>query len=199
MTATTLPSWQDVLDFWFLPAGTPGRGQPRPEWFRKDPAFDESIRTRFGALVEEALAGGLRDWDAAGGDVRAALARIIVLDQFPRNAFRGTPRAFAGDALAQQAAAAMVRDGRDRLLERTERQFVYLPFEHAEDRALQDQSVALFQALEKELGATDLADYAVRHRDIIARFGRFPHRNAILGRASSPEEIEFLAQPGSGF
>jgi len=196
MTESKQALWQEVLDFWFLPAADSQHGQTRPEWFRKDPAFDASILALFGTVIDEALCGGLRDWDH---DTKGALARIVVLDQFTRNAYRDTPRAFAGDALAQQAAIALIGQGRDRQLGRTERQFAYLPFEHAEDPALQERSVALFRALEQETGATDLADYAVRHRDIVRRFGRFPHRNRILGRASTPEESEFLKQPGSGF
>jgi uncharacterized protein (DUF924 family) len=188
--------WQPVLDFWFLTPEHADHGTSRPEWFRKDAAFDEEIRTQFGATLETALAGGFRGWDA---DLHGALARIIVLDQFTRNAFRDTPRAFAGDALAQEAALAMIESGRDRLLHPLERWFVYMPFEHAEDLELQERSVGLFSALAKDEGMGDILQYATRHRDIIARFGRFPHRNRILGRASTPDEIEFLKQPGSGF
>lgn len=176
-----------VLDFWFGDADA-----ERPEWFRKDDAFDATIRQRFGVQVEAALAGGLREW-MAGRD--SALARVLMLDQFTRNIYRGTPRAFAGDALALQAARAMVASGLDMQLSPLRRVFVYLPFEHAEDRAAQAESLRLFEAL--SLGG--YADYARRHAVIVERFGRFPHRNAILGRTSTPEEIEFLKQPGSGF
>jgi len=188
--------WQPVLDFWFLTPEHADHGTSRPEWFRKDTAFDEAIRTQFGATLETALAGGFREWDT---DLHGALARIIVLDQFTRNAFRDTRRAFAGDALAQEAALAMLESGRDRLLHPLERWFVYLPLEHAEDLALQESSVGLFSALAKDEGMGDILQYATRHRDIIARFGRFPHRNRILGRVSTPDEVEFLKQPGSGF
>ena len=189
--------WQTVLDFWFLPAGAPGHNAPRREWFRKDAAFDAEIRSRFGPLIDAALDGGLRDWDA---HPQGALARILLLDQFTRNAFRDTPQAFAGDALALAAARALVGAGSDRALAPIERWFAYLPFEHAEDPAMQAQSVALFQQQHEETGAfAETLDYACRHRDVIARFGRFPHRNAILGRASTPEEAEFLKQPGSRF
>jgi len=188
--------WQPIRDFWFLPEGDPGHLQSRPEWFRKDPAFDQAIRERFAGRIDEALAGGLRDWDA---DVRGALSRILLLDQFTRNVHRDTPAAFAGDPLALAAARALVDAGRDRALVPVERWFVYLPFEHAEDLALQQRSIELFDALAKEPGMDGITEYAVRHRDIVARFGRFPHRNAILGRASTPEEIEFLKLPGSGF
>jgi uncharacterized protein (DUF924 family) len=191
-----MSAWQPILDFWFLPEGDPGHGKSRPEWFRKDLAFDALIQQRFGEAISRALAGEFVEWD---GDPRGALVRIILLDQFARNAFRDTPRAFAGDARALAAARAMVDSGRDRMLAPVERWFVYLPFEHAEDMAIQERAVALFNALAAEPGLDDIADYAVRHRDIIARFGRFPHRNRILGRDSTPEEIEFLKLPGSGF
>jgi len=195
MNEPTVP-WQRVLDFWFLSAANADHGKSRPEWFRKDDAFDATIRVQFGTLIDEALGGGLTDWDA---DLHGALARIIVLDQFTRNAFRDTPRAFAGDPLARQAALAMIESGRDRLLAPLERWFAYLPLEHAEDLELQERSLGLFTALAKDQGFGDIVEYAQRHRDIIARFGRFPHRNRILGRDSTPEEIEFLKQPGSGF
>jgi uncharacterized protein (DUF924 family) len=194
---------QDVLDFWFLPEGAPGHGQARQEWFRKDERFDEQIRERFGALTKRALAGGLRDWDEAGP--QGLLARIIVLDQFTRNAYRGTPASFEGDVLALAAARALVKSGADRALTPHGRWFAYLPFEHAEDARTQAQSVELFTALAREYTGADRAafdgalDYAHRHRGVIARFGRFPHRNRILGRASTPEELAFLRQPGSGF
>ena len=191
-----MSAYQQILDFWFLPETDPGHGQSRPEWFRKDAAFDAVIGERFGGMIERALAGGFLEWD---GDPHGALARILVLDQFTRNVFRDTPRAFAGNALAQAAARSVVDGGRDRLLAPAQRRFIYMPFEHAEDLALQERSVALFNALATEPGMTDVAQYAVRHHDIIARFGRFPHRNRILGRDSTPEEIEFLKQAGSGF
>ncbi len=182
-----------ILDFWFLPAGA-----YRPEWFRKDEAFDAAIRQRFAADVEAALKGTL---SAATSD-EGQLARIILLDQFTRNMFRGTPRAFAGDAQALAIAESLVAAGRDKNLDPWQRWFAYLPFEHAESLLEQERSVALFAALAREaqLPAFDSAlDYAVRHREVIVRFGRFPHRNAVLGRASTAEESAFLAQPGSSF
>ncbi len=183
-----------VLGFWF---GDPPTTEARAEWFRKDPAFDTQIRERFGAALDAALQGGLRDWDATP---QAALARIVVLDQFTRNAFRDTPRAFAGDALALAAAQSLVASGADRALGPWQRQFVYLPFEHAEDLAQQQRALALFGALAAEHPQTaELLVWAQKHHDIVARFGRFPHRNAILGRPSSAEEAAFLSQPGSRF
>ena len=189
---------QDILDFWFLPETDAGYGKPRAEWFRKDDAFDTAIGQRFSALVEQAVAGGLRDWDQQGPD--GTLARILVLDQFTRNAWRGTPASFAGDPLALAAAEALVDSGADQTLTPLQRWFAYMPFEHAEEARMQERSVALFAALARDHEGYDGAlDYAHRHRAVIARFGRFPHRNPILGRASTPEETEYLAQPGSGF
>ncbi len=137
------------------------------------------------------MPGGLEQWRSTP---LAALALVVVLDQFSRNMFRGTPRAFAGDPAALAAATVALERGFDRLLSPAERIFMYLPFEHAEDLAAQHRSLALFEALDPN----DL-EYARRHHEIIARFGRFPHRNAVLGRESTPEEIEFLKGPGSSF
>jgi len=195
--SAAMPDPQEVLDFWFGASGSAGFGQPRSVWFTKDAAFDRQIAVRFGTALEAALAGGLRAWDAT---VPGALARIVVLDQFTRNVLRDTARAFAGDAQAREAARALVDTGRDRSLLPVQRAFVYLPFEHAEDAALQDESVRLFARLaQDEPACASMHDYALRHQAVIARFGRFPHRNAALGRASTPEEIAFLRQPGSRF
>lgn len=181
-----------VVDFWFGSTDA-----PRDEWFRKDPAFDERIRARFGALVERALAGELAEWDA---EPAGALARILLLDQFTRNLSRGSACAFAGDAQALATARALVAAGRERQLSGLQRWFVYLPFEHAEDAAVQAESLRLFTALAAEQPALAGAlQWAQKHAAVIARFGRYPHRNAALGRASTPEEIEFLRQPGSSF
>lgn len=188
---------QAVLDFWFLPADNPGYGQARAEWFRKDDSFDARIAGRFGALIDAAIDGGLRDWEATP---HGALARIIVLDQFTRNVHRATPRAFAGDAQALALALSLTEQGLDQQLPPMLRAFVYLPFEHAEDLAMQARAVELFQLLSQaHPGFESMLDYAQRHQEVIARFGRFPHRNAILGRASTPQEVEFLRQPGSSF
>lgn len=192
-----MPLWQPILDFWFLPATAPGHGQARAEWFRKDPTFDAQIRHHFGALLEQALAGGLTHWDVSPP---GALARILLLDQFTRNAFRDSARAFAGDALALAGAQAVVASGADIQLAPLQRWFVYLPFEHAENLALQERSVMLFSQLQQDSGDFAAAlDYALRHRAVIARYGRFPHRNSILDRASSADELEYLRQPGAGF
>ena len=189
---------QDVLDFWFLPAASVDYGKQRAVWFRKDDAFDAGILERFGDLIVQAVAGGLREWDAQGPE--GTLARILVLDQFTRNAWRGAPASFSGDALALAAARQLVDSGADQALSPVQRWFAYLPFEHAEDAGMQERSVALFDALARENeGFEGVLDYAHRHRGVIARFGRFPHRNPILGRASTPDEAAYLAQPGSGF
>ena len=186
---------QAVLDFWFLPPDNPGYGQSRAEWFRKDEAFDARIAERFGALIDDALAGGLRAWEATP---HGALARLIVLDQLTRNVHRGTPRAFAGDAQALALAQSLTEQGLDQQLPPMLRAFAYLPFEHAEDLAMQARAVELFQLLSQaQPGFESMLDYAERHQEVIARFGRFPHRNAILGRTSTPQELEFLRQPGS--
>ena len=188
---------QDILHFWFGELGSAGFGSPRAMWFRKDSDFDAAIAQRFGAMVQAALAGRLRDWDAAP---HSSLARILLLDQFTRNIFRDTPRAFAGDALALAAADAMAERGFDAALLPVQRAFAYLPFEHAEDLGQQQRCVALFTALAGHgPSMQSMLDYAIRHRDVIQRFGRFPHRNDILGRASTNEELEFLTLPGSGF
>ena len=190
------PDATAVLEFWFGAPGAPMHGQSRPEWFRKDAAFDALVVERFGALIERALVGAIDDWP----ETLPALARVIVLDQFTRNAFRGTACAFAGDAMALHGARTLVASGRDRELIGVQRQFAYLPFEHAEDLAHQRTCVQLFEQLGRDEPAlAGLAEWARRHHDIVARFGRFPHRNAVLGRTSSAEEIEFLKQPGSGF
>lgn len=189
---------QDVLDFWFLPKTDPAYGTVRKEWFRKDDNFDASIRQRFGHLIDIALAGGLREWDALGPE--GVLARLLVLDQFTRNAHREQPKSFAGDALALAAAQSLVDGGGDQRLSPLQRWFVYMPFEHAEDARIQERAISLFTALAQgDATFNDALDYALRHRGVIARFGRFPHRNVILGRASTPDEMAFLQQPGSSF
>jgi uncharacterized protein (DUF924 family) len=188
---------RDVLAFWFGAPGAAHHDKTRPEWFRKDTAFDSEIRMRFATLIEEALEGRLAPWSTTAD---GAVAQILLLDQFTRNAFRDTPRAFAGDAQALSAARALVAEGRDRTLPGVRRMFVYLPFEHAENFQMQEQSLRLFGQLGRdEPQHADLLNWAERHHAVIARFGRFPHRNAILGRQSTPEEEAFLKEPGSSF
>jgi uncharacterized protein (DUF924 family) len=186
-----------VLDFWFGSPTDPAHTQSRPQWFRKDASFDAEIAHRFGPLIDEAVAGGLQDWTATP---TGTLALILILDQFTRNTGRDTPRAFAGDPRALSLAKSLVASGADRGLTGVQRQFVYLPFEHSESLADQDASIRLFAQLgQDEPALAGLLEWAERHCVIVARFGRFPHRNASLGRPSTAEETEFLAQPGSGF
>jgi uncharacterized protein (DUF924 family) len=186
-----------VLDFWFGPPDDPDHRATRAAWFTKDLAFDQQIRDRFGPTIEAALQGRLAGWAA---EPLSALAQVIVLDQFTRNALRDTARAFAGDAQALAAARAMVATGQDRALSGVQRQFVYMPFEHAEDIASQQEALRLFGALgQDEPALADLLRWAQAHHDIVARFGRFPHRNALLGRASTADEEAFLKTPGSSF
>lgn len=191
-----MADFREVLDFWFGPAGSPEYGRSREAWFKKSEAFDDAIRARFLDLYLQAADGGMQAWRAAPDSL---LALILVLDQFPRNLFRGTSRAFATDAQALAAAQLAVAQGFDRTLVPVQRWFVYLPFEHAEVLDLQRQCLALFEDLRSDPDSAGTIDYARRHFEIIARFGRFPHRNAVLGRVSTPEEVEFLRQPGSGF
>lgn len=171
-------------------------------WWRKQPDIDRLILQRFASCAHKAAEGGLDHWtETATG----RLALILLTDQFPRNMYRDTPQSFAFDALARRWCKDGLREGADRSLRPIERVFFSLPLEHSESLEDQEQSVALVRALVEESGAAlrpvfdGFLDYALRHRDVIARFGRFPHRNRILGRESSPEEAAFLQKPGSSF
>jgi uncharacterized protein (DUF924 family) len=186
----------EVLDFWFGAAGSEQFGRAREFWFTKSAATDDLIRNRFGASVEAALRDGLQHW--ADGEARSALALILLLDQFTRNVLRDSARAFAGDGAALAVAKRLVADGRDRQLAPVERWFAYLPYEHSERIEDQRESLRLFGELAKE-GLAEPLVWARRHYEVIARFGRYPHRNELLGRPSTAEEIEFLRQPGSRF
>jgi uncharacterized protein (DUF924 family) len=185
----------EVLDFWFSE-------RVQRLCFERDDAFDAEIRALFGAAVAQAQAGGFEDWRATP---EGALALVILLDQMPRNIYRGNPQAFAGDARALSVAAQIVDAGFDRRFTFTQRRFTYLPFEHSEDPAVQKRALALFGALAADCAAEHNVDaavqliYAARHAEIIFRFGRYPHRNAVLGRASTPEEEAFLKEPLSSF
>jgi uncharacterized protein (DUF924 family) len=186
---------RSILDFWFGQPGSAEYGRSHSEWFRRNAAFDGEIRSRFGAAVETALAGGFTDWTAP----RALLARVLLLDQFTRNSFRDSPRAFAGDAQALAIVTDAIVRGDDRPLIPVERWFLYMPCAHAEELTAQERSLALFKRLRDETGLAEPLPFAERHAAVIRRFGRFPHRNAVLGRESTPEEIAFLAVPGSRF
>ena len=185
-----------VIDFWFGAPGSAERGKSRELWFKKDAVFDAGLHAKFGRLHTDARAGLLQAWEA---QAKSALALIIVLDQFSRNMFRGQPESFAGDVAALRLAKTVITRGWDTGLMPVMRQFVYLPFEHSESLADQDESVRLFGILNALPETAGLLEWAERHRVIVQRFGRFPHRNAILGRESSAEEIEFLQTPGSSF
>ncbi len=187
---------EEVLEFWFGREGEEGYGEFREAWFLKDPDFDREIRDRFETVYEEAAAGELEAWKE---EARSCLALIVVLDQFPRNMFRGDPRMYATDGLALATARHAVEHAYDRELPPFQRMFVYLPFEHSEDLEDQRRSVELFRRLAEEMGSEELLVYAVRHFQIVERFGRFPHRNEILGRRTTPEETEFLREPDSSF
>lgn len=197
-----MPAWRalpavvteagEVLRFWF--GETPGAS--RREWFVKDEEFDAGIRSRFGALHARAVARGLEEWRA---HPRTMLALVVVLDQFSRNLFRNDARAFAADAYALECANQALERGDDRALLPVERQFLYLPFEHSESMADQVRALELMRTLDGYEETKGVSEWARRHLVIVERFGRFPHRNAALGRESTAEEVAFLAQPGSGF
>jgi len=188
-----------VLDFWFGAPDTPEHGQPRAAWFKKSDAFDAEIRARFLPLYEAAARGEKETW---ARDAHGTLALIVVLDQFPRNLFREgreAARAYDTDPQALALARGLVASGADRKLSTVERWFAYLPFEHAEELGAQREALRLFTQLKEETGLAHALPWAQKHYDVIARFGRFPHRNAMLGRASTDAEAEFLKEPGSRF
>ena len=196
MESILSPVAAEILTFWLGAPGSPERGAERAIWFRKDDAFDAEIRARFSEPISIALAGGYGEWCTTA---EGALARVLLLDQFTRNAFRDTPRAFAGDARALATAQDAVARGLDRQLDRFGRWFLYMPFEHSESVEMQHRSLELFGALARETGDTSALSWAQKHADVIFRFGRYPHRNEILGRPSTPEELAFLTEAGSRF
>lgn len=174
----TVMTPQNIRDFWFS-------DDMQPYWFKKSETIDRQIIQLFGATYEAAHAGRLDHW---GGNARDALSLVIALDQFPRNMFRGSPRSFESNDLALTHARAALDRGFDQELDETARQFFYLPFMHSEELADQERSVKLYEAL----GNAHSLHFAREHRDIVARFGRFPHRNAVLRRENTGEETEFL-------
>ena len=187
-----------ILDFWFgrWRRDRTAYGEPRQAWFVKEPTFDAAIRDRFLDDFEQAAAGQLDAWKV---EPESCLALILLLDQCPRNLFRGDARAFATDAQALVVALGAIASQLDQSLQPVQRWFIYLPLEHSENLAHQNQCVDLFRQLGNDPASQNVLNYAIQHRDIIARFGRFPHRNAILGRPNTPEEEAFLTQPGSSF
>lgn len=182
---------REILQFWFS-------DRARPLWFEKDTVFDADIRARFGPLVHEAQMGGFEDWRASPD---GTLALLLLLDQFARNIHRGRAKAYLGDARARAIADEAIRRGFDRRYPFPDRVFFYLPFEHCETLANQERYFALMQGCVREFGeaAVDYLEASRQHRDIIRRFGRFPHRNAALGRETTEEEAEFLKGPNSSF
>jgi uncharacterized protein (DUF924 family) len=183
---------QALLDAWFGPPGDPAREQHREIWFRSSAEFDGALRDAFLADLEAAAAGRLRSWEASP---EGALALVVLLDQIPRNIFRGTPRAYATDGAALAAADRALEEGFERVVPPVWRLFFYMPFHHSEDLADQRRSVALFDTLPRNpdrRGA--LRRYGRPYIEVIEQFGRFPHRNEILGRESTPDEIAFLAE-----
>ena len=176
---------QEVFDFWFEECG-------RDQWFATTAELDRDIRHRFRDTHLALSRGVTEEWRATPN---SRLAAVIVLDQFPRNIYRATPLAFATDGLALREAKLALEAGADMKVSPECRTFFYMPFEHCEDLEEQERAVALFRAL----GDEEYIDYALRHRDVIAAYGRFPHRNAIVGRQSSAAELKYLAQPGAGF
>jgi uncharacterized protein (DUF924 family) len=189
------PGASAVLAFWFDPAH-------HDKWYATDPVFDAQIREQFAQSIEQAVAGKLTDWAATPS---GWLALLIVLDPFPCNLYRNDSRAWAQDVRAQQRVLSGIEEGFDRQLPSIQCVFAYMPLEHAEDMGLQRRSVMLFEALCHDLppdqrdSYSGFLDYARRHEAVIARFGRFPHRNVVLGRISTPEELAYLAEHSSGF
>jgi uncharacterized protein (DUF924 family) len=187
------PLAASILEFWF--AGD--EDARRARYWKKDEAVDTEIRERFGSHIPRGAAGSFNHWCA---DADGALALVILLDQMSRNSFRGDVRSWASDAKAREVARAAIAAGFDRTVDPSARLFFYLPLEHAEDLATQEECVVLCKQLTEDQGlGPQFFEFAIKHRDIIARFGRFPHRNAVLGRESTDEEIEFLKGPGSSF
>jgi uncharacterized protein (DUF924 family) len=202
--ASRLADPEVVLDFWFGRLDEFGQAdrEHTKRWWQKDPGFDAELRERFGALHTAAMRGRLGSWLDRE---RSRLAYIVLLDQFSRNMFRATPQMFGSDESALEAALSGIELGMDRKLPLDERAFFYMPLMHSERLALQERSVTLFQELMDELAGSLRASqlqrvgFAEQHREVIRRFGRFPHRNAVLGRLSTPDELEFLAGPGATF
>ncbi len=190
------PLAEEILNFWFGSPKSVDYGKERSFWFTKNPEFDKELGDRFLLAYEQAARGEL---DYLQASPLGCLALVLLLDQFPRNMFRGTPKSFATDAKALSVAKNAVNRGCDRVLLPVQRWFIYLPFEHSENLADQKRSVELFLTLSDDPASASTIDYALRHKAVIERFGRFPHRNKILGRENTPAEDEFLTQPGSSF
>jgi uncharacterized protein (DUF924 family) len=182
---TTAPSIRDIIDFWFLPLGDPGHGEPREIWWKSTPDFDAETISRFGGAIDRAVAGEFDAWKASP---EGALALILLCDQFPRNCFRRSARAFSGDAKALEVARLALARFYPVAFTLNLRLFFYMPFGHSEVLADQHMACALFDTI----GGEENLKSAAEHRDVVARFGRFPHRNEVLGRATTAEELDYL-------
>ena len=187
---------EEILDFWFGSPKSVDYGKERSFWFTKNPEFDRELSARFLLDYEQAARGEL---DYLQDSPLGCLTLVLLLDQFGRNMFRGTPKSFATDAKALSVAKSAVDQGCDRALLPVQRWFIYLPFEHSENLADQERCVELFATLSNHPESANTIEYALRHKAVIERFGRFPHRNKILGRVNTTAETEFLKQPGSSF
>jgi uncharacterized protein (DUF924 family) len=183
-----------LLDFWFGPPGDPDRETHRDIWFKSTPEHDAALAGLFLADYEAAARGALSAWEAMP---ESALALVLLLDQIPRNIFRGTPRAYATDRAARAAADRAMRNGFDVRMPPAWRKFFYMPLHHSENTDDQRRSIVLLAAVPDDPARADNPRYARRYLDIIERFGRFPHRNAVLGRPSTPQELAFLEEPES--
>ncbi len=202
MTSATLV--HEIINFWF--AGLDEHGQlpqsQKAKWWQKDNAFDQSIKTQFASAVEKAAAGEFDSWQATA---EGSLALLILLDQFTRNIYRNDPKAFASDPKARAICHHLLEQGQDKALHPVQRVFTYLPLEHSESLDDQHHCVELFNALHDEVGEQNkqefayYLDYAHKHFEIIERFGRFPHRNQVLGRESTADELAYLSEPGARF
>jgi uncharacterized protein (DUF924 family) len=191
-----MSNFERILEFWFGNKNQADYGKPQQFWFIKDPEIDETIKQQFLTDYELAKQGILESWKESP---RSCLALILLFDQVPRNIFRDQPQMYATDEQALNFAQFAVENGFDEHLLPVERWFIYLPFEHSENLDHQCQAVALFRKLNDDPDSASAMDYAIRHFEVIRQFGRFPHRNGILGRENTPEEAEFLKQPGSSF
>ena len=195
MTSDMIPARaQALIDFWFGAPGDPERECHRDIWFKSTPEHDSVLRRRLLGDYEQAAAGALASWEAAP---QSALALVLLFDQVPRNIFRGTARAYATDAAARAAADRAMAKGFDAMLPAAWRKFFYMPLHHSENAADQRRSIELLQAVPNDPARTENIRYAGRYLEIIERFGRFPHRNAVLGRVSTPDELAFLEEPES--
>lgn len=195
-TTRTIVQAADILDFWFGTPDDPAWGKNRKAWWLKDAAFDDEVRARFLATHEAAARGDLDSWS---GTASGSLALLILLDQFPRNLFRGEPRTYDTDARARALAQAALDQGFEDGLTEIQRVFLYLPFQHSERLDDQLRSLTLYDHFSEGGDAAKSKKSAQRHYEIVARFGRFPHRNTVLGRSSTAEELAFLKEPNSSF